>query len=57
MSRADREMKRVTHNRTRWSNADEGIVEIEPYNQNWPDEFQCEANRLRAALPELGLFD
>jgi len=44
-------MKRVTHNRTEWSNADEDIVEIEPYNPNWPDEFQREGNRLRAALP------
>ena len=44
-------MKRVTHNRTEWSNADEDIVEIEPYNPNWPDEFQRERNRLRAALP------
>jgi GrpB-like predicted nucleotidyltransferase (UPF0157 family) len=44
-------MKRVTHDGIGWNNADEDFVEIEPYNPNWPDEFQREANRLRAALP------
>jgi hypothetical protein len=36
---------------TGWSNADEDIVEVEPYNPNWPDEFQREANKLETALP------
>jgi GrpB-like predicted nucleotidyltransferase (UPF0157 family) len=40
----------VTHDGTRWSNAEQDRVEIEPYDPTWPARFEAEAAAIRAAL-------
>ena len=40
----------VTHDGTRWSNADADVVEIRPYDPSWPERFLAEARAIRAAL-------
>jgi GrpB-like predicted nucleotidyltransferase (UPF0157 family) len=43
-------MSSVTHDGTRWSNAEQDRVEIEPYDPTWPARFESEAAAIRAAL-------
>jgi GrpB-like predicted nucleotidyltransferase (UPF0157 family) len=43
-------MSEVTHDGTRWSNAEEDRVEIVPYDPSWPVRFESEATAIRAAL-------
>jgi GrpB-like predicted nucleotidyltransferase (UPF0157 family) len=40
----------VTHDGTRWSNAEQDRVEIEPYDPSWPERFDREAAAIRRAL-------
>jgi len=40
----------VTRDGTRWSNAEQDRVEIEPYDPAWPACFEAEAAAIRAAL-------
>src|SRR5689334_11075852 len=42
----------VTHDGTRWSNAEQDRVEIEPYDPSWPARFEREAAAIRRALGE-----
>jgi GrpB-like predicted nucleotidyltransferase (UPF0157 family) len=40
----------VTHDGTRWSNAEQDRLEIEPYDPSWPERFDREAAAIRHAL-------
>ena len=40
----------ITHDGTRWSNAAEDRVEIEPYDPEWPARFETEAHLIRQTL-------
>jgi len=44
---------KVTHNGSRWSNADSDLVELREYDPGWPEEFQREAKAIRAELGEV----
>jgi GrpB-like predicted nucleotidyltransferase (UPF0157 family) len=47
---------RVTHDGTRWSNAEQDRIEIRSYDRSWPGQFQLEADAIRSALGEASIF-
>ena len=48
---SEMDAKPVTHDGTRWSNADADRVEIVEPDSSWPSRFEEEARALRAVLP------
>ena len=43
-------MTRITHDGTRWSNAEEDPIELVAYDPAWPARFDAEAAAIRATL-------
>jgi GrpB-like predicted nucleotidyltransferase (UPF0157 family) len=50
-------MPDVTHDGKRWSNADQGRVELVAYDPSWPSRYETEARAIRAAHAGLTPFD
>ncbi len=49
--------KGVTHDGTRWSNADQDRVDLVAYDPSWPAQYEAEAREIRAALDGLSDFE
>jgi GrpB-like predicted nucleotidyltransferase (UPF0157 family) len=47
----------VTHDGTRWSNAEQDRVELVDYDPSWPAQYEAEAGAIRATLAGITAFE